>query len=51
MGWRPLVKLVDKGFDLTIKNSAVRELEDNVTIFIDCPASPTLPRTRFGRGE
>jgi len=42
MGWRPFVKLVDKGVDLTIKNSAVKQLENNVVIFNDCPTSPTL---------
>ena len=45
MGWRPFVKLVDKGVDLTIKNSAVKQLESSVMIFNDCPASPTLPNS------
>jgi hypothetical protein len=44
MGWRPFVKLVDKGVDLTIDNSAVRRLERDVMIFNDCSTNPTLPK-------
>jgi hypothetical protein len=44
MGWRPFVKLVDKGVDLTAGNSAVRRLEADVPVFNDCPTNPTLPK-------
>jgi hypothetical protein len=42
-GWRPFVKLVDQGNDLTIGNPAVKRLEREVVIVNDCPANPTVP--------
>jgi hypothetical protein len=45
MGWRPFVKLVNKGVDLTIENSAVKRLENDVIIVNDCHADPTVPRS------
>jgi hypothetical protein len=45
MGWRPFVKLVNKGVDLTIENSAVKRLENDVMIVNDCPANPTVPKS------
>ena len=44
MGWRPFVKLVNKGVDLTVENAAVRRLELDVIVFNDCPTNPTLPK-------
>lgn len=44
MGWRPFVKLIDKGVDLTAGNPAMRRLEDDVVILNDCPTNPTLPK-------
>jgi hypothetical protein len=44
MGWRPFIKLVDKGVDLTAGNVAVRKLEDEVPIINDCATSPTVPK-------
>jgi hypothetical protein len=44
LGWRPFVKLVDKGVDLTIANPAVRRLQQDVGVFNDCPTNPTLPK-------
>jgi hypothetical protein len=43
MGWRPFVKLVDKGVDLTVGNAAVAKLETDLPIVNDCPTNPTLP--------
>jgi hypothetical protein len=43
MGWRPFVKLVNRGVDLTAENAAVRRLEVDVALFNDCPTNPTLP--------
>jgi hypothetical protein len=45
MGWRPFVKLVNKGVDLTIENSAVKRLENDVMIVNDCPANPIVPKS------
>jgi hypothetical protein len=42
MGWRPFVKLVDKGVDLTAGNSVMRRLEDDVVVANDCPTNPTI---------
>ncbi|MGH9384352.1 MAG: hypothetical protein ACRD2N_08725 [Vicinamibacterales bacterium] len=44
MGWRPFVKLVEMGVDLTVGNPAMRRLEDDVAIVNDCPTNPTLPK-------
>jgi hypothetical protein len=44
MGWRPFIKLVDKGVDLTVKNPGVRGLEQEVRVFNECPTNPILPR-------
>jgi hypothetical protein len=44
VGWWPFVKLIDKGVDLTLGNPAMRRLEDDVAIFNDCPANPTLQK-------
>jgi hypothetical protein len=44
MGWRPFVKLVDKGVDLTAGNAAVKALEADVPIVNDCLTNPTFPR-------
>ena len=43
MGWRPFVKLVDKGVDLTTENSAVRKLETDTPAVNDCLADPAFP--------
>lgn len=43
MGWRPFVKLVDGGVDLTSGNAAVKRLERDVAPFNDCPTHPSLP--------
>jgi hypothetical protein len=45
MGWRPFVKLVDKGKDLTARNAAVRALEAELPVVNDCATNPTFPRT------
>jgi hypothetical protein len=42
MGWRPFVKLVEKGVDLTVGNATISQLEADVAIFNDCPTNPTL---------
>jgi len=42
-GWRPFIKLVDRGVDLTAENPAVRRLEHDVTVVNDCPTNPALP--------
>jgi hypothetical protein len=42
MGWRPFVKLVDKGVDLTVANAAVTKLETDLPIVNDCLTNPTL---------
>jgi hypothetical protein len=44
MGWRPFVKLVDKGVDLTAGNSAVSKLEADIAPFNDCLTDPMFPR-------
>ena len=43
-GWRPFVKLVDKGADLTAGNAAIRRIEDDVAILNDCATNPALPK-------
>jgi hypothetical protein len=43
IGWRPFIKLVDRGFDLTAENTAVWRLERDVTVVNDCPTNPALP--------
>ena len=43
-GWRPFVKLVDKGVDLTAGNVAIRRLEDDVEILNDCLTNPAVPK-------
>jgi hypothetical protein len=43
MGWRPFIKLVDRGVDLTAENPAVRRLERDVMVVNDCPTNPALP--------
>ena len=42
MGWRPFVKLVDKGVDRTAGNKAMSRLEDEVAVVNDCPTNPTI---------
>jgi hypothetical protein len=42
-GWRPFIKLVDRGVDLTAENSSVRRLERDVTVVNECPTNPVLP--------
>jgi hypothetical protein len=44
MGWRPFVKLVDKGVDLTTENAAVKTLESEMPVVNDCVADPAFPR-------
>ena len=44
MGWRPFVKLVDKGKDLTVGNGAIKRIEDDVPVLNDCLTNPTLPK-------
>lgn len=44
MGWRPFVKLVDKGVDLTAGNVAVKRLESDLPVVNDCLTNPTLPK-------
>jgi hypothetical protein len=44
MGWRPFIKLVDKGMDLTVENAAIRRIEDDVAILNDCATNPVLPK-------
>lgn len=44
MGWRPFVKLVDKGVDLTAENAAVKALENEMPVVNDCLADPAFPR-------
>jgi hypothetical protein len=44
LGWRPFVKLVDKGTDLTVGNPAIRRIEDDVAILNDCATNPTVPK-------
>jgi hypothetical protein len=44
LGWRPFVKLVDKGVDLTKDNAAVQALEAELPVVNDCPADPAFPR-------
>ncbi len=43
MGWRPFVKLVDEGVDLTERNAAVKALEADVPVINDCATNPTWP--------
>jgi len=43
IGWRPFIKLVDRGIDLTAENPAVRRLERDVRVVNDCPTNPALP--------
>jgi hypothetical protein len=43
MGWRPFVKLVDKGVDLTARNAAVKALEADVPVINDCATNPAWP--------
>jgi len=43
IGWRPFIKLVDRGVDLTAENPAVRRLERDVMVSNDCPTNPALP--------
>jgi hypothetical protein len=43
VGWRPFIKLVDRGVDLTAENAAVRRLEISVMVFNDCLTNPALP--------
>lgn len=44
MGWRPFVKLVDKGVDLTAGNTAMSRLEAEVPVANDCPTNPTISK-------
>ena len=44
MGWRPFVKLVDKGVDLTTENAAVKKLESEMPVVNDCLTDPAFPR-------
>jgi hypothetical protein len=44
MGWRPFVKLVDHGTDLTAENAAVKKLEAEMPIVNDCLTDPAFPR-------
>ena len=43
MGWRPFVKLVDKGVDLTAENAAVKKLESEMPVVNDCLTDPRFP--------
>ena len=43
IGWRPFIKLVDRGVDLTKENPAVRKIERDVMVVNDCPTNPALP--------
>jgi hypothetical protein len=43
-GWRPFVKLVDKGVDLTAGKPAIRQLENDVVVLNDCATNPTLAK-------
>jgi len=43
IGWRPFIKLVDRGVDLTAENPAVRRLERDVMVVNDCPTNPAFP--------
>ena len=43
IGWRPFIKLVDRGVDLTAENSSVRRLERDVRVVNECPTNPVLP--------
>ncbi len=42
-GWRPFIKLVDHGVDLTAENPSVRRLERDVMVVNECPTNPVLP--------
>jgi hypothetical protein len=44
MGWRPFVKLVDKGKDLTVGNGAIKRIEEDVPVLNDCLTNPALPK-------
>ena len=43
-GWRPFVRLVSKGVDLTAENPAVKRLESDIPVVNDCAADPAFPR-------
>jgi hypothetical protein len=43
IGWRPFIKLVDRGVDLTAENPSVQRLERDVMVVNDCPTNPILP--------
>jgi hypothetical protein len=43
IGWRPFIKLVDRGVDLTVENPFVQRLERDVRVVNDCPTNPILP--------
>ena len=49
MGWRPFVKLVEKGVDLTSRNAAVKALEAELPVVNDCATNPTFPLTQPSR--
>ena len=42
MGWRPFVKLVAKGVDLTAGSPAISRLEVDVPVVNDCSTNPTI---------
>ncbi len=42
IGWRPFIKLVDRGVDLTAENPSVRRLERDVMVVNECPTNPIL---------
>jgi hypothetical protein len=44
MGWRPFIKLVNNGVDLTINNAGIKKLEQDVQILYDCTTNPSLPK-------
>lgn len=43
-GWRPFIKLVDRGTDLTLGNATVAALEKEVPVSGECEARPVLPK-------
>jgi len=43
-GWRPFVKLVDKGVDLTAGKPAIRQIENDVAVLNDCATNPALAK-------
>jgi len=48
IGWRPFIKLVDRGVDLTAENPSVGRLERDVMVVNDCPTNSVLPSPAKG---